>query len=458
MLKIYNTQSQQKEAFKPITEGEIKLYVCGITVYDYCHLGHARVFVAFDAIVRFLRASGWKVTYVRNITDIDDKIIHRANELGEHYTELTGRFIEAMHEDEARLGVLRPDQEPRATDHIDQIIDLCQRLESKGASYVGDNKDLFFSVESFDSYGALAHKDLENLQSGVRVDVVDAKRNPLDFVLWKQSKENEPHWESPWGGGRPGWHIECSAMSTHCLGNHFDIHGGGQDLTFPHHENERAQSEAAFDEKFVNTWMHVGFVQVNKEKMSKSLGNFFTIRDILEQYEGEVVRYFLLSSQYRSPVNYATDLLDNAKSALTTLYNALRGVDVEPMDLSKVQDYEQGKLFFDVMNDDFNTPKALSVLFDLAHAINTKKQAGESVEDLASLLKALGGILGVLESNPEQFLQGDELDFDIDALIVQRNEARANKQWAKSDEIRDTLLEKGIVLEDTSEGTIWRRQ
>ncbi len=376
MLQIYNTFTHQKEPFKPLKEGEISLYVCGITVYDYCHIGHARVFVAFDVIVRFLRASGWKVKYVRNITDIDDKIIKRSHENNEPMESLTARFIEAMHHDERALNVLSPDEEPRATHYIDAIIEMVKKLEKNGIAYVVENGDVYFQIDKYPSYGQLAHKDLDQLQAGARVDVVEQKRSSLDFVLWKKAKKDEPHWMSPWGEGRPGWHIECSAMSTACLGDTFDIHGGGPDLVFPHHENERAQSECATGKKFVNTWMHIGFVNIDKEKMSKSLNNFFTIRDVLAEYDSEIVRYFLIASHYRSPVNYSKDLLEQAKNALERLYNALRGIDLNQAKPSTKADGYQVR-FFEAMNDDFNTPIAISVLFDLVVALNTAKEKND---------------------------------------------------------------------------------
>lgn len=394
MLTIYNTLIRQKEEFKPITKGKIKLYVCGITVYDYCHVGHARVFVVFDAIVRFLRETGWDVTYVRNITDIDDKIINRANENKEDINALTDRFIEYMYEDAKSLGVFKADLEPRATQHMPQIIKMIADLEKNGIAYVAENKDVYFSVENFETYGILSHKDIDNLKAGIRVEVVEAKRNPLDFVLWKKSKQNEPQWDSPWGPGRPGWHIECSAMSTHCLGNTFDIHGGGSDLVFPHHENERAQAIAANKGEFVNTWMHVGFVQIDKEKMSKSLGNFFTIREVLEEYDGEVIRYFLLASHYRSPVNYSKDQLTKAKNALTTLYTALRGVNIINVENQQFIENEYVKQFRAAMNDDFNTPIALSVLFELAHKVNQLRLDNQDSKVYAGILKKLANTLG----------------------------------------------------------------
>lgn len=457
MLHIYNTLTHQKEPFKPLKENQISMYVCGITVYDFCHLGHARCFVAFDAIVKFLRATGWQVKYVRNITDIDDKIIHRAQENDESIQSLTQRFTEAMHEDEQALHVALPDQEPKATDYMPQIIEMCQTLEKRGLAYVGKSGDLFFSVEHFPEYGKLSRKDLDKMQSGVRIELNDAKQNPLDFVLWKKSKEGEPSWDSPWGEGRPGWHIECSAMSTDCLGHHFDIHGGGHDLIFPHHENEIAQSVGAHNHEFVNTWMHVGFVQVNKEKMSKSLNNFFTIREILKKHSGEVVRYFLLASHYRSPLNYSEDLLDNAKSALTTLYTALRHVEIPKLTVEDIQAHPSYLEFVEVMNDDFNTPMAMSVFFELARQINTQRQQNMPYEQEAFVLKYCANVLGLLEQDPEVFFQGESVTIDVQALIHQRNQARADKDWAKADEIRDALLSEGITLEDTAEGTLWRK-
>lgn len=454
MLQIYNTFTQQKETFKPLVAGEISLYVCGITVYDFCHLGHARVFVAFDTIVRFLRASGWKVHYVRNITDIDDKIIKRAHENNEPIEALTARFIEAMNIDTAALSVLTPTDEPRATHHMDEIISMISQLEKNGYAYVADNGDVYFDVPRYEKYGQLAHKDLEHLQAGARVEVVSEKRSPLDFVLWKQAKPHEINWPSPWGTGRPGWHIECSAMSTALLGDTFDIHGGGSDLVFPHHENERAQSECATGHPFAQYWMHVGFVQINKEKMSKSLNNFFTIRDILKEYDHEVIRYFLIASHYRSPVNYSTDQLDQAKNSLERLYTALRGVTVSDVMI----DHPFKNSFFEAMQDDFNTPVALSVLFDLAHAVNTAKENNDpNYVALASLLKNLAKMVGLLDRDPEVFLQGDGDKAQIEELIAAREQARKEKNWAQADVLRKTLLEKGIELEDTASGTIWRK-
>ena len=440
------------------------MYVCGMTVYDLCHLGHARVLVVFDTVVRYLRYSGYEVTYVRNITDIDDKIIARANENAEDFSALTKRFVQAMHEDAAELGVLPPDEEPSATASMPEIIDMVQTLIDKGFAYTakGDDGagDVYYDVSAFKDYGKLSGKKLEDLRAGERVAVDERKDDPLDFVLWKAAKPGEPFWDSPWGKGRPGWHIECSAMSTCCLGNHFDIHGGGQDLQFPHHENEIAQSEAATGETFVNLWMHNGFVRIDDEKMSKSLGNFFTVREILKLYKGEEIRYFVLASQYRSPLNYSDQLLDNARTALSRLYNTLRDLDVPA-------DYDENdpavEKFKQAMDDDFNTPEALAVLFDLASQVNRLK--GEDVDaatQKAAVLKKLANVLGLLEADPEHYLQtgaGDDTDAEkIEALIVARKEARENKDWAAADRIRDELDALNIVLEDKDGKTVWRRK
>jgi len=459
MLQIHNSFTQQKDIFKPIKAGEISLYVCGITVYDYCHIGHARVFVAFDMIVRFLRASGWKVKYVRNITDIDDKIIKRALENKEEIQILTERFIAAMDEDFKALNTLVPDVEPRATDYMNHIIQMVKTLEDKGFAYQADNGDVYFAVEKYQQYGELSHKDLEQLQAGSRVEINDAKRSPLDFVLWKKAKKDEPHWDSPYGEGRPGWHIECSAMSVDCLGESFDIHGGGADLIFPHHENERAQSECATGKNFVNTWMHVGFVQVDKEKMSKSLNNFFTIRDVLAEYEPEVVRYFLTASHYRSPVNYSKDQLEQAKSSLERLYTAIRGVSISEIDPESPVVSTYYHRFFAAMNDDFNSPEAMAVLFDLASATNVARdKKSPNFNALGSALKDLANILGLLGSDPETYLKGKQENVsEIEALITARIEARNSKDWAKADEIRKQLTAMGIVIEDSAGTTTWRR-
>ncbi len=398
MLKIYNTLTRKKEEFQPRVPGKVGMYVCGMTVYDYCHIGHARVMVVFDTVARYLRHSGYALTYVRNITDIDDKIIQRAHENGEEFGKLTERFIDAMHEDERALGVLPPDLEPRATQSIPGIIAMIEALISKELAYVGSNGDVFYSVDKFKNYGQLSGKNLDDLQAGERVDVDLAKRNPMDFVLWKMAKANEPAWQSPWGLGRPGWHIECSAMSTCCLGNHFDIHGGGMDLQFPHHENEIAQSEGATGEKYVNLWMHNGFVRINEEKMSKSLGNFFTVREVLQRYRPEIIRFFILSSHYRSPLNYSDEQLNDAGAALTRLYTALRGV--KTADGAAVDDAYKAR-FEQAMDDDFNTPVTLSVLFDSARELNKVKEADqEKAGILAATLKYLGGLLGILQDDP----------------------------------------------------------
>ena len=459
MLHIYNSLTRKKELFTPIVPGMVKMYVCGMTVYDLCHLGHARVLVVFDTVTRYLRHSGYQVNYVRNITDIDDKIIARANENGEDFNVLTTRFIQAMHEDAAELGVLPPDEEPKATASMADIISMVEVLIEKGHAYAADNGDVYYDVSSFGNYGQLSGKQLEDLRAGERVAVDLNKDDPLDFVLWKAAKPDEPSWDSPWGKGRPGWHIECSAMSTCCLGNHFDIHGGGQDLQFPHHENEIAQSEAATGEKFVNLWMHNGFVRINDEKMSKSLGNFFTVREILKLYQGEEIRYFVLASHYRSPLNYSDQLLDSARSSLTRLYNALRGLDLSVV-LSGEDEAEAR--FSQAMDDDFNTSEAIAVLFDLAGQVNRlRDEDPEKALQKACLLKKLGNILGLLESDPETYLQGsagEDVDVErIEALIQQRLDARASKDWTEADRIRDELQALGIELEDKAGSTSWRR-
>jgi len=460
MLKIYNTLTRQKETFVPRIPGQVGMYVCGMTVYDYCHIGHARVMVVFDTVARYFRYSGYQLNYVRNITDIDDKIIQRANENHEDFSQLTERFIQAMHEDEAALAVLPPDQEPRATQSMDDIIRMIMQLFENGLAYIGSNGDVFYAVDKFPRYGQLSRKRLEDLQAGERVEVDTAKRNPFDFVLWKKAKPDEPYWNSPWGRGRPGWHIECSAMSTCCLGNQFDIHGGGMDLQFPHHENEIAQSEGATGEHFVNYWMHNGFVRVNEEKMSKSLGNFFTVREVLKQYRPEVIRFFILTSHYRSPLNYSDEQLDEAQAALTRLYTALRNIDSNNAQIE--QSYVER--FKEAMDDDFNTPIAVSVLFDLAREINKSKDSTDKQQQLAATLKHLAGVLGILQDDPESFLQGDAdtsglSEAEIEQLIQQRLEAKHNKNWAQADQIRDQLKEQGIILEDAPGGkTTWRRE
>ncbi|HEY9134999.1 MAG TPA: cysteine--tRNA ligase [Pseudomonadales bacterium] len=461
MLRIYNTLTREKQVFQPIEPGKIGMYVCGITVYDYCHIGHARVMVAFDMITRYLRARGWEVNYIRNITDVDDKIFNRANENQEPYTQLTERFIQAMHDDEDALGVLRPNAEPRATAYMEDIIAMVQTLLEKGYAYQGASGDVFYRLSKFKNYGLLTNKNLDEMLVGARVEQDHNKENPLDFVLWKSAKAGEASWDSPWGKGRPGWHIECSAMSTQCLGNHFDIHGGGPDLPFPHHENEIAQSEAATGETYVNTWMHAGAVRVNEEKMSKSLGNFFTIREVLKSYHPEVIRYFLLSSHYRSPINYSEESLHTSRGALMRFYTALRDA---PEASTRLVSSEFTERFNTAMDDDFNTPEALAVMFELVKAINkTREQDIGAAALLVTELKALGAILGLLGEDPEVFIQGGDQDSDenfrrqVDDLIVQRKTARANKDWPAADAVRDALNKLNVVVEDRPDGsTIWR--
>lgn len=447
MLKIYNSLSRDKQTFTPIDAGKVRMYVCGMTVYDFCHLGHARVMVIFDMVSRWLRASNYEVTYVRNITDIDDKIIKRANENNETIDVLTHRFIDAMDVDSAKLGIIRPDIEPRATQYIQSMLDMISKLIEQGHAYHAANGDVFYSVRSFADYGKLSGKSLDDLRAGERVEVDTFKQDPLDFVLWKSVKPNEPNWDSPWGKGRPGWHIECSAMSSSLLGKHFDIHGGGQDLQFPHHENEIAQSEATHNCQMANYWMHNGFVRVDDEKMSKSLGNFFTIRTVLERYDAEVVRFFILRAHYRSPLNYSDQHLDDAKASLTRLYTALRGREVSANTVD--WKHPQAQRFKEAMNDDFNTSEAMAVLFDLA-----KIKSDEAV----SLLKSLGAVLGLLQRDADDFMQGETSgELDVDSMILARIEAKKAKNFAEADRIRKELAEAGIILEDTPQGTTWRR-
>lgn len=462
MLRIHNSLSGEKEILRPIEPGHVGMYVCGITVYDYLHLGHARFMVVFDTAVRHLRASGYRVTYVRNITDIDDKIIRRAREEGVEYDALTARFIDAMHEDTDALGLIRPDVEPRATERIGEITAMIERLIERGHAYGAENGDVYYDVSTFPSYGKLSGKRLEDLRAGARVEVDEAKSDPLDFVLWKAAKPGEPAWPSPWGEGRPGWHIECSAMSTYCLGDHFDIHGGGLDLKFPHHENEIAQSEGATGERFVNLWMHNGFVQVDDEKMSKSLGNFRTVRDVLAHYRAEDVRYFILGTHYRSPLAYAEAPMLAARQSLQRLYTVLR--DVPPAGEPPAEEPFSGR-FAAAIDDDFNTPLALRVLLDLSREIYRLRDAGEpGAGTHAALLHALGGRLGLLQKEPDEFLKaaqgeaGESLDAGrIEALIEQRRAARAGKDFATADRIRDQLSAHGIQLEDRADQTLWRR-
>ncbi|MEH6823284.1 MAG: cysteine--tRNA ligase [Motiliproteus sp.] len=461
-LQIYNTLTGQKERFIPIESGKVRMYVCGMTVYDYCHLGHARVLVAFDVITRYLRTSGYDVHYVRNITDVDDKIIKRANENDESCDSLTERFIAAMHEDEARLGVISPTEEPRATAHMEQIIEMVQTLIEKEFAYAADNGDVYYRVGKFEGYGKLTNRNLDDMQAGARVEVNEQKESPFDFVLWKAAKSGEVSWGSPWGEGRPGWHIECSAMSKCCLGDTFDIHGGGPDLKFPHHENEIAQSEAANGAKFVNTWMHAGAIRVNKEKMSKSLGNFFTIREILDSYDPEVVRYFLIMGHYRSQIDYSEGSLKEARAIFDSFYHALRGLDaVEEGALSN--DIEER--FHAAMNDDFNTVLALSVLRELVGDINRakKQQDLDFAARLAAQLKRLAAVLGLLQQDPEAYLQGSQGDDGLSAeaievLIQKRAEAKKARDFAGADAVRDELKAQGVVLDDGRAGTTWRRE
>ena len=462
MLKIYNTLSREKQDFIPIEPGKVRMYVCGMTVYDYCHLGHARVLVVFDMVQRWLRASGFDVTYVRNITDIDDKIIKRAQENKETIGELTNRFISFMDEDSVALGVEKPDHEPRATEYIPQMLKLIGQLETHGLAYKAVDGDVNYSVRKFPGYGKLSGKSLDDLRAGERVDVDQAKHDPLDFVLWKHAKEGEPSWDSPWGKGRPGWHIECSAMSSDLLGHRFDIHGGGQDLQFPHHENEIAQSEGAHQCQFVNYWMHNGFVRVDDEKMSKSLGNFFTIRTVLKKYDAEVVRFFILRAHYRSPLNYSDVHLDDARQALARLYTALKAVQAAETTIDWNETHAQH--FKAAMDDDFNTPEACAVLFDLATEVNRSKSPA-----LAGQLRALAGLLGLLKRDPQIFLQATPTGGEvasaedgysaerIDQLIADRAMAKKGKNFAEADRIRSELLAAGIVLEDGAQGTTWRR-
>nr|WP_288500225.1 cysteine--tRNA ligase [uncultured Pseudomonas sp.] len=456
-LSIYNTLSKVKEPFKPLEGNSVRMYVCGMTVYDFCHIGHARVMVAFDVVTRWLRHRGYDVTYVRNITDIDDKIIKRANENGEPFEALVERMIAAMHEDEGRLNVLRPDIEPRATGHIAGMHQMIQTLIDKGYAYAPGNGDAYYRVTKFETYGKLSRRKIDELKIGARIEVDEIKEDPLDFVLWKAAKPGEPSWESPWGKGRPGWHIECSVMSTCCLGETFDIHGGGPDLVFPHHENEIAQSEAATGKQYANAWMHAGAVRVDGEKMSKSVGNFFTIREVLEKYHPEVVRYLLVSSHYRSPINYSEESLREAKGALERFYNGLKGLPSA--------EAAGGEAFVErfaaAMDDDFNSPEACAVLFEMIREINRLRESDvKSAAGLAAQLKALAGLLGVLQLEPDAFLKaGAEGKVDaaeVEALIAARLQARADKNWAESDRIRDQITALGVVLEDGKGGTTWR--
>lgn len=477
-LKIFDSLSTQKKIFKPLQLGKVGLYVCGMTVYDYCHIGHARVMVAFDIVVRWFKCLGYDVTYVRNITDIDDKIIARANKNNESIGVLTNRFTKAMHEDAAALGCLNPDIEPKATDHIEDMLDMIATLTEKKHAYAVEDGDVYYSVETFEDYGKLSKRKLEDMEAGTRVDVNSHKKNPFDFVLWKAAKPDEPHWPSNWGNGRPGWHIECSAMSTKCLGNSFDIHGGGHDLQFPHHENEIAQSEAATGCNYANNWMHVGFINVDGEKMSKSLGNFFTIREVMNKFHPETIRFFILSSHYRSQVNFSDVALKDSHAALTRIYQALKVSEIvlaenceedtnnppnEFINNSYVTD------FISAMNDDFNTPLAISVLFNIARELNKKVRDQQTkvceIKILSNQLRDLASVLNIGQLNPTDFLQaqvGDESatelsDSKISDLIEERNNAKATKNYSLADEIRNLLQANGIELEDGKLGTTWRR-
>jgi len=456
MLYIYNTASRQKELFKPILAPKVGLYVCGLTVYDDCHIGHGRLFIWFDVVVRYLRNIGFQVTHVRNITDIDDKIIKRAATLKFDYKTLTEQMIASMHADEKSLNIIPPDFEPRVTDHIPQIINLIQTLIDKKFAYVTKTGDVYYEVAKFKNYGELAHQDLNSLRSGVRVEANEDKRDPLDFALWKAAKPDEPFWQAPWGNGRPGWHIECSAMAKKYLGENFDIHGGGYDLQFPHHQNELAQSEAANGCRFVNYWIHMGFVQVDQEKMSKSLGNFFVLKEVLKKHHPEVLRYFVVASHYRSPINFSESTLKNAHTALQRLYITLRDL---PIVSTKDIDMENqfAKRFYNAMNDDFNTPIALAALFDLAHEINRLRDTDQLTKaaQYGALLKNLGWILGILQDDPKKFLKAGIDENKIEVLINARNDARKNKNWAEADRIRNELSSMGVTIEDTANGTTW---
>ena len=457
MLTIFNTLTREKEIFQPLHPNKVGVYICGVTVYDFCHIGHARTYISADVIIRYLRFRGYNVTYVRNITDIDDKIIKRAHDHQEAVNAVTDRFIQAMHEDFAALQLIPPDHEPRATEYIPQMISLIQKIISNGHAYVASNGDVYFNVRHFDEYGCLSHHNVDQLESGARVEISDVKRDPLDFVLWKLAKPGEPEWDSPWGKGRPGWHIECSAMSIHLLGEHFDIHGGGRDLMFPHHENEIAQSQAATRKKFVNIWVHGGFLQIDKEKMSKSLGNFITIRDVLREHEPETLRYLLLASHYRSPLMYTDEILNQSRQALTRFYTALRFLPSSSYATETVFE----KKFIQAMEDDFNTPIALSVLFDLAHEIQRLRENNlNQAAEYGALLRYLGGVLGILQSDPELFFRsGTKVDVaKIEALIAARQVARKNKNWVEADRIRHELATMDIIIEDNAEGTTWKHQ
>lgn len=461
-IRIHNSLARAKAVFKPRRERHVDMYVCGVTVYNDSHLGHARMLVVFDIVVRYLRARGYSVNYVRNITDIDDKIIRRAAENKEDWRTLAERYTQRLYEDERALGLVQPDVEPRATEHLNEIVAMIGKLIENGHAYVADNGDVYYAVKNFAGYGKLSGHKPEDLRAGARVEPDEAKHDPIDFALWKAEKPGEPAWDAPWGRGRPGWHIECSAMATHQLGNHFDIHGGGLDLKFPHHENEIAQSEAATGETFADVWMHNGFVEVGSEKMAKSLGNFTTVRDLLTRWTGETLRFFIATSHYRSPLSYTSERIAEAQSALSRLYLALRGLNLDAV-TAESDDTATTYIerFHAAMSDDFNTPEALAVLFDLAREINRRREAGEPVERLAGVLRELGEPLGLLQMDPDEFLRsGDTGEIGaerIEKLLEERRTARANRDFKRADEIRDELTERGIVLEDTGDDTLWRR-
>lgn len=464
MLQLHDSLTGQRQPLKPLTPNVVRMYVCGMTVYDYCHIGHGRMLIVFDLLARYLRARGMTVRYVRNVTDVDDKIIARAAQTGQSPEAVAERFAAAMREDEAALGLEPPDMEPAATHYIDEMQSMISRLIDNEAAYVGDNGDVYYDVSTFDNYGALSKRRTEDLRAGARIAVNESKTDPVDFVLWKAAKPGEPAWDSPWGAGRPGWHIECSAMSTHCLGDSFDIHGGGMDLKFPHHENEIAQSEAATGQPYASLWVHNGFVTVDDEKMSKSLGNFLTLRDVLAEFDGESIRYFALSMHYRSPLAYSVDAMNAAVAALSRLYTTLRDAPADgDAQASAMADYQQR--FHQAMDDDLNTPAAFAVLFELSREANRcKTEDASHSADLAATLKTLAGELGLLQQQPSDYLQGDRgrdenglSAEDVETLIAERKQARADRDFATADRIRDELTAAGIVLEDGEGGTIWRR-
>lgn len=457
-LKIYNTLTREKETFQPIISNKVSLYACGVTVYDYCHIGHARTYTFIDMIVRYLSHLGYEVNYVRNITDIDDKIIKRSQEKNVPFLRIVNQFIDAMYEDFDALNLLRPTHEPRATEYISKMLNLIETMIANNHAYVAKGGDVYFRVRSAKDYGILSHHDLEQLESGIRVEINDVKEDPLDFVVWKIAKPNEPSWPSSFGEGRPGWHTECTAMSLDLLGEEFDIHTGARDLIFPHHENEIAQAHAVSNKKFAKTWMHMGFLTIDQEKMSKSLGNFITIRDALKNYDAEVLRYLFITSHYRSPLMYNEDIMAQSKNALTRLYTALRFLEVK----ERTQESSYEKAFIDAMNDDFNTPIALSILFELAHEIQRSREKDLSeAQKLAGLLKYLANILGLLTKDPEVYFTGNAQNQDkehIDQLIAERNLARSQKNWKRADEIRDELANLKVIIEDGPKGTTWRRE